>query len=61
MWMTEEGDVFVEDDHDFEGGVVVHVVGDDFESVLDQHDELVCSEEGGEPFHETIEELRGTK
>lgn len=61
MRVGKEGEVFVEDDHEFEGGVGVHVVGDDFEGVLDQHDELVCAEEIVEPFHESVEELRWTE
>ena len=61
MWMMEKGDVLVEDDHEFEGGFVVQVVGDYVESVLDQHDELVCSRKGGEPFHDAVEALRRTK
>jgi len=57
----EEEYVFVEEDHEFEGGIGVHVMGYDFEGVLQQHDELVCSDESGEPFHEAVEELRRTK
>jgi len=48
-------------DEEFVDGVSVHVVCDDVEGELDEHDELVCSDDSGKPSGQFIKKRRGAQ